>query len=265
MGKDTRTKEKTRHSFLCKRLSLNVPTGWNNISQEDLRYILRLIWMYGKVPGWQERVLVASFLHFTDIKVFSRTDSGWLCQCRKQTFILDPSLLPELLQPLEWITQLDNVNIRIERVGKWQAVDFELQEMTFGKYLESEGLYQSFLLTHNENLLAELGKRLYNIDDDVEEPLLKDEVLTGVFVWFTAVKQLLSQEFHNFFKPINGSNQQITRENLISSMRTQLRLLTKGDVTKEDYIKNNVDTWTALSELDALAKEAEEIQKKYGK
>ena len=44
-----------------------------------------------------------------------------------------------------------------------------------------------------------------------------------------------------------------------------MRLLTKGDVTKEHDIRNNVDTWTAMAELDALAQEAEEIERKYGK
>jgi hypothetical protein len=48
-------------------------------------------------------------------------------------------------------------------------------------------------------------------------------------------------------------------------MRAQMRLLTKGDVTKEQYIRDEVDTWTALAELDASAKEADEIEKKYGK
>ena len=52
---------------------------------------------------------------------------------------------------------------------------------------------------------------------------------------------------------------------LYDSIRNQIRLLTKGDVTKQKYILEQTDTWTALGELDALAKEAEEISKKYGK
>ena len=36
-------------------------------------------------------------------------------------------------------------------------------------------------------------------------------------------------------------------------------------LTKQDYIMNHTDTWTALGELDALAMEAEEIKQKYGK
>ena len=43
-----------------------------------------------------------------------------------------------------------------------------------------------------------------------------------------------------------------------------IRLLSKGDVTKVKKIYN-VDTWLALTELDAQAKESEEFKNKYGK
>ena len=43
------------------------------------------------------------------------------------------------------------------------------------------------------------------------------------------------------------------------------RLVKLTGLTKQDYIMNHTDTWTALGELDALAMEAEEIKQKYGK
>ena len=43
------------------------------------------------------------------------------------------------------------------------------------------------------------------------------------------------------------------------------RLVKLTGLTKQDYIMNLTDTWTALGELDALAMEAEEIKQKYGK
>ena len=47
-------------------------------------------------------------------------------------------------------------------------------------------------------------------------------------------------------------------------MLAQVRALTGGDVTKEEAVLN-VDTWTALAELDAKAKEAREYSEKYKK
>ena len=47
-------------------------------------------------------------------------------------------------------------------------------------------------------------------------------------------------------------------------MNAQIRALTKGDITKEKQVLA-MDTWRALAELDAQAKEYEEMQRKYGK
>ena len=49
---------------------------------------------------------------------------------------------------------------------------------------------------------------------------------------------------------------------LQESMNAQIRALTKGDIIKEVL---HLDTWRALTELDALAKEAEEFNRKYPK
>lgn len=47
-------------------------------------------------------------------------------------------------------------------------------------------------------------------------------------------------------------------------MNAQIRALTKGDITKEKEILS-LDTWRALTELDAQAKEYEEMKKMYNK
>ena len=47
-------------------------------------------------------------------------------------------------------------------------------------------------------------------------------------------------------------------------MLAQIRALTSGDVTKEHGVLN-VDTWTALAELNAKAREAKELERIYKK
>ena len=46
-------------------------------------------------------------------------------------------------------------------------------------------------------------------------------------------------------------------------MNAQIRALTKGDITKEKEILA-MDTWRALQELNAQAKEYNEFNAKYG-
>lgn len=248
-------------------MSFKVPSSWKELSQDELRYVLRLLWLYNEHPDGQQRMQVAAFLHFCHIEVVRRTDQRWLCRERKsgKSFLLDPDLLPSLLQSVEWLTDTEKVDVRIEQVGDYKAVDFELQELPFGKYLEAENNFQSYLQSKQQSCLAELAKILYLVPDGSDGPAFNEEEQLGAFLWYNAAKQQLGQQFPNFLKPAEGKPEAITRESLIEAMRAQIRLLTKGDVTKQKYILEETDTWTALAELDALAKESEEIKRRYGK
>lgn len=247
-------------------MSFTIPKGWDELKPEQLRYVMRLLWLYNDRADWLQRVQAAAFLHFCNLEVMNHTDQGWICRERRHgtAFLLDSDLLPSIMQHVEWLTETEKITVRIGQVGPYKAVDFELQELKFGEYLRAENNFQSYLQSKKESCLVELARILYLVPDGSEAPELREEVLMGVFIWFNAVKQVLGQQFPNFLKPASGKQEEITQEKLIESMRAQIRLLTKGDVTKQKYILEEVDTWTALAELDALAMEAEEIRRKYG-
>ena len=244
-----------------------MPKGWKELSQDELRYVLRLLWLYNDHADGQQRMQTAAFMYFCDTEIIRRTDQGWLCRQRgsEKVWILAPDLLPSLLQSVEWLTATEQMNVRIEQVGAYKAVDFELQELPFGKYLEAENNFQSYLQSKQEKCLSELMRILYLVPDGSDSPAFAEEELLGAFLWFNAAKQLLGRMFPNFLKPTEGKPEAITQESLIEATRAQIRLLTKGDVTKQRYILEETDTWTAMAELDALAKEVEEIKRKYGK
>lgn len=266
MQKDTRTEKKTLPSSLCRVIAFSVPVSWQELTQEQLRHVIRLLWLYGEAPDWEDRVATAAFLYFAHVEVARHLPEGWLCRERSsgKTFLLSPELLPSCIQVVSFVCKPEEMADRIEIDG-YDAYDFELQELPFGNYLELEGYYQSFLLSRDESCLQGMARVLYRVPEEDEGEELKEEVLTGAFLWFGAAKQLLSREFPNFLKPASAAAEPVSRESLIASMRAQMRLLTKGDVTKEQYVRDEVDTWTALAELDASAKEAEEIERKYGK
>ena len=82
---------------------------------------------------------------------------------------------------------------------------------------------------------------------------------------------MFARQFKHFFKPISnagdadGNMFEQTKsqyEILYEAVNSQIRALTKGDVTKEKEVLA-IDTWRALTELDALAKEYDEFNKKY--
>ena len=57
-----------------------------------------------------------------------------------------------------------------------------------------------------------------------------------------------------------GSGQQDIYSQLRESTNAMIRALTGGDITKEAAIMK-MDTWRALTELDAKAREVEELRK----
>ena len=71
--------------------------------------------------------------------------------------------------------------------------------------------------------------------------------------------------FPSFFKSVSGSDDavtSITYDDMRRNIDAQIRALTKGDITKEHEILS-LDAIRALTELDAQAREYDELQRRY--
>jgi hypothetical protein len=108
-----------------------------------------------------------------------------------------------------------------------------------------------------------MARLLYNVPDDAGDFQPEPYEMNATFMWYTAVKKRFAEEFPNFLKPVNGQETG-TAASQKEIMNAQIRILTKGDITKNDAILKS-DTWSALLELDALAKEAEDFKNKMSK
>ena len=85
----------------------------------------------------------------------------------------------------------------------------------------------------------------------------------GIFYWWATVKDMVSAMFPHLFSTTTGDDQAPpTYDEMRRTIDTQLRALTKGDITKERDILS-METMRALTELDAQAREYEEIKEKY--
>lgn len=78
---------------------------------------------------------------------------------------------------------------------------------------------------------------------------------------------MLAMRFPDFYQPTSGDQQNLHGSEraigtvLQEAMDAQIRALTKGDITKESEILA-MDTWRALTELNAQAKEYKQINEK---
>lgn len=245
-------------------LHLTCPRSWRDMTQEQLRYALHVIGS-GLHSPVEARTLM--LLRFTGIHVVRRTPEGWLCSIntnlsegkkKKHTFLLQSWQVQDFIKQLEYVDSYETMDVRLESIQGFKAVDALLHGVRFHDYLQMEKYYQGYLSTHDGKYALGLTQLLYpggvKAIDDAET--------AGTIMWYSYVKKQLSHYFPHFFKPapvVQGKT-----VNWLEQMNAQIRALTDGDITKEQAVFDK-DCWRALTELDAKAREAEEFRKKYPK
>lgn len=249
----------TRVTFSADRNALNFdfPTGWEELSQGELAMVMRC--KARQNDPYQAKLAV--LLHLTDLKVIRRESDQWLCavpagEKKPHRFLLDSETLSELLDGLNWIEDPGSVPVRLDRLHGATALQAKLHGVAFTAYLQCENCYQGILQNHSEAAVQHLANLLY---DGLTTKLTIAEQLM-VIMWWTQVKTMFAALFPNFFKPNDSTGD----TDMTEVMNNQIRALTGGDVTKEEEILG-IDTWRALTELDAKAKEADEFNAKMKK
>jgi len=256
-------------------INLTVPASWTELSQQQLRFLLRAM---VRVQNANKNVPFASmddaavqtsaqvsticFLHWAGLELICPCAGGWLVLHGQDEFILTMEQIAAAVTHLDWIKSLPGQPVRLDRVDGAQARVADLSsDFSFDSWLSCEAIWQAYLATSDDMYLRQMAAILYDKDDikpDAAE-------LLGVFYWWAAVKNLMAAMFPNFFQPSAAAGAASpTSEDMRRGMDAQIRALTKGDITKESSILA-MEAVRAITELDALAREYEELNRKYGK
>lgn len=258
---------KTAHSTLSDEygrltaegvLMLTCPRSWKEMTQGQLRYALHVIGSGLHSPE-ENRTLM--LIRFTGIEVLKKTPGGWACAVhvsgrkRRHFFFLQVWQVQEFIKQLEYVDSFETMDVRLESVQGFKAVDAMLHGVRFHDYLQMEKYYQGYLATKEEHYAIGLAQLLYpggvTAIDNAE--------MTGCIMWYSYVKkQFASRYFRHFFRPAPEAK----TVDWLEQMNAQIRALTDGDITKEQAVYEK-DCWRALTELDAKAREAEEFRRKY--
>ena len=254
-------------------INLSVPTSWNELDDKQLRYIYSLI----ADDLSLDEIKTLAFLKWATPKVRVEgvaVRGKYLCSLHAPHstlhFQLTAVQLAEALSALDWLAELPASPVRLSKIRHHGAVDPDFQGVPFETFLMVENLYQGFLNTKNDALIDELAALLYTKKasplSTLRSPLSKSERFS-VFYWVASVKEMFAKRFPDFFQPaateaenLLGGSPNIGAQ-LQESMDAQIRALTKGDITKEREILS-LDTWRALTELNAQAKEYKQINAK---
>ena len=245
-------------------IDLKAPNNWEELTDNQLRYVLGLI-----AQGLSDiEVKTYCLIHWSGMKVMHKYGKGWMCKFADDEFVVTSEQINSAIGLLKWLDRLPEMPIRIKKIGRNLALPADFQEVPFETFIICDNLYQGYLSTKKGNLLDMMAAYLYESRDLT----LTDAERLSIFYWFASLKAYLANEFSHLFTPIinierndNMFKPMINEYRLLKdAVNAQIRALTKGDVTKEKEVLA-IDTWRALTELDALAKEYEEFNQKYKK
>lgn len=254
-------------------VDLSVPKSWSELSQGQLRFLLRamadvqrslLNVGFRSVEDYAAQssahVAALCFVKWARLRVVCAYGDGWLLSLGKKEFAVSSQTLAAALSHLDWIKELPKEPVRLDAVDGAKAVPADISsEFSFDSWLSCEALWQAYQIANDDEMLRRMAEVLYRkagIKLDQAEAL-------GVFYWWAAVKAMVSEMFPYFFKP-SGSDSgfQPSTDAFRRNMDAQIRALTKGDITKEKEILA-MDALRALTELDAQAREYDELNRKY--
>ena len=240
-------------------INFNVPQGWHELGDKQLRYVYQLIADGNDAAALQTLCL----LQWGGAKVIGRQSSGsYLRKKGKFLFEVTPTTIAELLPHLGWLAEVPAAPVRLAKINRRDAIAADFQGVPFETYIVCDNLYQGYLQTQDESLLDELANVLY---PSAKTFTPKPSERISIFYWMAALKEFFSRRYSDFLQPVatEGANLLGGSPNYASllqeAMDAQIRALTKGDVTKEAEILQ-LDTWRALTELNAQAKEYKQLQ-----
>ena len=239
-------------------LDVTLPTSWGELSDEQLRIVYDTLSVEASTAG------IAGILFFalSGLSLKGSDNGHYIISDGERLMRIDVDDLGTLTRTLDWVNSLPERPVRLASIGESQAVNADLSGVPFDVYLYCENLYQGYLMTKNSDLLTQMLAKLYKPSPT---PVGEAEQ-TMMFYWWASLKEHLSKMFPNFF---GGSSDNLlgnvaTPATVRASMNNQIRALTKGDITKEAQVLA-MDVWRALTELDAQAKEYDELKRLYKK
>lgn len=239
-------------------ISINfiLPQDWQELGDKRLRYVYELM----AKEHTTDEIKTICLLRWSGTKVIGRQDTGtYLLKKGNLLFEVTPVTLAELLPHLAWLDSLPTVPVRLSKINRQEALPADFEGVPFETHIICDNLYQGYLATQDDNLLDQLGATLYG-----KSMTFKPAERINIFYWFAALKETLSKKFSDFFQPLAGAadgNLLGSTATVEDAMNAQIRSLTKGDITKEKEVLA-LDTYRALTELNAQAREYKELNAK---
>ncbi|MCH5234772.1 MAG: hypothetical protein J1E16_05710 [Muribaculaceae bacterium] len=243
------------------RIDFYFPKSWEELSDKQLILVYKSL----SSNFSEEQICIHLLFRWNNVKVVAQRGDGTYYLSsksggKKKLFIVSPNQIAEILPMVRWIVEPPLLPVRVSRFGFHRAIDADFSEVPFEKFVMCDNLFQGYLNSKDEDLLDQMASIMYGYTGR-----MKPWMRINIFYWAVALKNLLSAKFFEFFQPVSSQQvDSLEKPTAEDSMNAMIRALTKGDITKEKEVLA-MDTWRALAELNAQAKEYREFNQKYKK
>ena len=237
-------------------IDIKVPDCWQQLSDKQLRFVFKLLNGNFSLP----QVKALCLFKWAKVKILRREGSIFIMKYNKQRFPVSALQITEVTSAMDWLGDFPVYPVRLSRIGFHRPLPADFQNVPFGTFLALDNLYQGYLQTKKNDIALQMARVMYQ-SEHIRRLSKVEEV--NVFYWFTSVKRYFANMFKHFFTQVEDDSlatKAVTFAYLQDSMNSQIRALTGGDITKEKEVLE-MDCWRALTELNAKAKDYEELEK----
>ena len=245
-------------------INFELPTCWGELSQDELRWVYVRMARYSGTGEHAWLSVASEFaLKRGRITVLSPYGRNWLIRYKGKKQVMDREEFTAVCRSLEWLSGIPEIPLRLDHIDEAQAVDADVIDvLPFSSWLTLENYWQGYNSTRDESLLREMARILY--PDLPDGRRLSPAEKINIFYWWAAVKERVARMFPHFYRSTGENADTPDPDTIRRAIDAQIRALTKVDITKEGQVLE-MTAARALTELDAQAREYEELNRKYPK
>ena len=236
-------------------LNFHFPKSWQELTQRQLKAVLVFLSAYDNTTA-----LLRITLFFANTVIVEKKGGTAICRVATDKGIMTVNFTAEdllaLTEAMQWVMEPGAYPVLLDELGGRKAINKFLHGVPFETYIMLDNLFQGYLMSRNAEAVVAMANLIYQSSEYFKSLQLYEQF--SIVQWYTQLKSLFSMEFPNFLKRVDGVS---TSSSVREAMNVQIRALTGGDITKEAQILA-IDTWRALTELDAKSREANDFKNK---
>lgn len=251
-------------------IDLKVPVNYSEMTENQISYVARL-----KLHGISEKdIWRRCFIKFSGIKPMAQLGKSYVFSKKgiKGFFTIKIDDMSFFVRKMNWLTS-NYIGVKPLTILELKSCDELMRDTKFIQYIDAENHYEAFIYTGDENELVLLAATLYqegsvytkSATKIIAKKIRERKVELYVsLMWMLGIKQEFAKKWPSLF-PANSAKNDDDNEfqSVVPDMeriiRDQLRMLTKGDVTKETQVLSSL-THSALDELNSQCLEYENLK-----